>query len=241
MVYNIAIVEDDETESTKLKNLINAHPNSKKNIFNIKIFNNAVDFINVFHGEFDVIFFDIQMPELNGMDAAKKVREIDPNVLIIFVTNLERYAIESYAVQAYDFILKPIVYGSFLMKFDRICNQLEKNLDDTSITIVTKSGYRKIRILDISYIEVVNHDLIYHMVTEQEKEFIARGAMRQTEKELKGFHFVRCNSCYLVNLKYVQEIHGLQVVVAGTTLKISQTKKQQFLMEFAKYIGGSAC
>ena len=93
----------------------------EKNIdFEYKVFKNGLDFVESFQSNYDVIFFDIELPIMNGMEASKKIRNIDHNVEIIFVTRLNNYAIDGYLVNAFDYVLKPINYTSFALKLDRL-------------------------------------------------------------------------------------------------------------------------
>lgn len=235
MDFNIAIAEDEESAANKLKEMIARYAEEKGYNISVDCFSDGAVFFYNYKAKYDVVFLDIEMPVVNGMDAAKGIRKIDGDVIIVFVTNMAQYAVESYDVRAYDFILKPLNYSAFEMKFDRICNELRHRLDDSLITLVNRNLTRRVRILDITYVEVKNHDLIYHL---PDGEFKMRGTMGEIEQKLAEKNFVRCNSCYLVNLKYVTGLSGGWVTVAGEELKISQTRKREFLSEFARYAGG---
>jgi DNA-binding LytR/AlgR family response regulator len=187
--------------------------------------------------QYNVIFLDIQMPDMNGMKVARKIREKDENVLIVFVTNMAQYAAESYEVHAYDFILKPVLYGNFFMKFRRILKALEHTLGDACITLATRYEKKRVRVSDITYVEICNHDLIFYLSDGEIR--ITGKTMNEIETELAAYHFVRCSSSFLVNLKYASALHGEYVTVGGNELHISRSKRQPFLTEFAKYAGGS--
>ena len=124
-MIRIAIVEDEPVASETLKNMIIKFmsENVVSAEFDIAEFSDAETFLGNF-SEYEVIFLDIQMSGMSGMDAAREVRKRNEKVLIVFVTNMAQYAVESYEVEAYDFILKPLSYGNFFMKFRRI---LKKN------------------------------------------------------------------------------------------------------------------
>lgn len=238
MVYRIAIVEDERKAAERLEQLILGHDTAGRCSFEIEKFSDAMKFLSEYRAEYDLIFFDIQMPVVSGMEAAKEIRKTDENVVIVFVTQMIGCAVDGYSVRAFDFIVKPVNVGSFAIKFDRIINMLEKKRDDRTITVRDKNGYKRLNVYDILYVEVFNHSLIYHLT---EGEVVVRGTMTEAEKRLGEYHFCRCNSCYLVNLKHVREVSGEHIQVGPERLKISQTKKQSFLTEFAKYVGGGAC
>lgn len=238
VIFKIAIVDDDGADAAKLANLTEKYFAGSPDQCEIKIFSGAVAFCENFRADFDVIFFDISMPDMSGMDAARFIRERDKRVVIVFVTNMVQCAIEGYTVQAFDFIVKPINEGSFDIKFDRILGMVRKVTDDGMVTLNTTDGMKRIAVRDIKYIEVRNHHLTYHTA---DGEFLVRGTISAAEKELTAYTFGRCNSCYLVNMKHITDFGGDWVTVGGDKLKVSQTKKQSFLGALAKYFGGGAC
>lgn len=236
-MIRLVVLEDEKAASNALLDCIKRYSEESKQLFDVVTYDNALDFIDKYKVSADVIFMDIQMPYLNGMDAAKRVREMDENVVIVFVTNLARYAIEAYEVNAYDFVLKPVRYSAFAMKMDRICRYVERNRSDAKLlTVITREVKKRVLVSDIKYVEVRNHEVILHCADEDVK---FRGTLSSVAEELRESEFALCNSCYLVNLKYVTEIDGDTVTVGGEKLRISQPKRKQFVREVAKYIGGS--
>ncbi len=237
MNFKIAIVEDEKEASDTLKKMIEEYQKKdQENHFSVVIFSSASSFLFEYNGSYDLIFMDIEMPGLNGMEAAKQIREKDNHVLIVFVTNMAQYAVEGYSVHAYDFILKPINYPRFSMKFERICNELTHQNNDHFISIQVKKEVKRIRVDDIRYIEVLNHDLILHMSKECMK---FRGTMKEIEQKLHEENFSRCSNSFLVNLKYITGLKGDFVLLGEESLRISQTKRFSFLSDYALYVGGS--
>lgn len=237
MNFKIAIVEDEKEASDTLKKMIEEYQRKdQENHFSVVGFSSASSFLFEYNGSYDLIFMDIEMPGLNGMEAAKKIREKDNHVLIVFVTNMAQYAVEGYSVHAYDFILKPINYPRFSMKFERICNELTHQNNDRFISIQIKKEVKRIRVDDIRYIEVLNHDLILHMTKDCMK---FRGTMKEIEQKLHQENFSRCSNSFLVNLKYITGLKGDFVLLGEESLRISQTKRFSFLSDYALYVGGS--
>lgn len=239
MLYRMAIVEDEPAAAAELKSMIERFKleNVPSEEFDVSVFSDAETFIREFES-YEVIFLDIQMGGMSGMEAAREIRKKNEEVLIVFVTNMAQYAVESYEVQAYDFILKPLSYGNFFMKFRRILKKVAHKSNDAFVTLATRFESRKVKIFDITYVESCNHSLMFHLTGGKEIR-ITGSTMGEWEKKLAPYYFVRCNSGYLVNLKYAGVTKGEFVEVEGTQLHISRSRKQSFMTEFAKYVGGS--
>lgn len=233
----IMIVEDEAEHANRLEALLRAYQKKHTGcVFAIKKYNNPHRFLAEYNCDADIIFLDIQMPDIDGMKAAKKIREVDPRVMLIFTTALAQYAIAGYEVQAFDYILKPLGTEMFETKLNRALRVLNYSHDEDWIDISTKTESRRIPVNQITYIEVDNHDILIHTAQETYRHW---GSLKEYEQKLGGLHFTRCNICYLVNLKYVRCIRGDCVQVGEDTLPMSRSKRKEFLIAFAKYKGGS--
>lgn len=231
MIINLAIVEDDINQAQLLeKHLIN-YASQKALSFKINLYSHAVALIEDYTANFDIIFMDIQLPYLNGMDAARTIRDLDKEVIIIFITNLVQYAVQGYEVEALDYIVKPIEYYDFALKVSRAIQRIE-NKPQHDILIPTGSGFRKISARSIRYVETERHHVIYHTVN---GEFRQYATISSVEKKLQNYDFFRCNNCYLVNLAYVQKIQGYTVLLDGVNLRISQPRKKAFVERLLDY------
>ena len=232
----IIVVEDNDADAKQLQSYIKTFGEEAKESFSVSRYSDAQTFLSGYASA-DIVFLDIEMPGIDGMTAAKELRKKDGEVTIVFVTNMSQMAIQGYAVRAFDFILKPLIYDSFFIKFRRICNTLEHEMSDVYITLTGRFMTKRIAVSDILYVEVMNHDIIFHL---KDGEYRTGGTMSGIEEKLKGYHFSRSSASFLVNLKYVKETYGeTVVVVGGDTLKISRSRKNEFMSDFAKYAGGS--
>ncbi len=230
----IGILEDEKEVSDKIKSYVQKFFDLRGENVQIFSYSDAYTLIENYHADFDVMFMDIQMNLMNGMEAAVRIRQIDPRVLIVFVTNLAQYAVEGYAVNAFDFILKPVDYNGFAMKLERICKELNHRKPGEFINVKTKNGIARLNVSDIAYVEVKTHDVIYHAGGEV---YVARGTLKSVTQELDKYYFSLCNSCYLVNLAYVRKVNKTVILSTGDELFVSQGKRKQFMSELAKYIG----
>lgn len=125
-MIEIAIVEDEQREAELLERLLADYAKGRDRAVSVKKFYNPKEFLDGFNQSFDIVFLDICMPELSGMDVARRLREANSRVLIVFVTNMLQYAIEGYSVQASDFIVKPVNAPAV----NRIMNRLSEQLDN---------------------------------------------------------------------------------------------------------------
>lgn len=233
-MINVAIVEDERVAADLVISYINRFEKEKGGKFKTFYFEDSVSFLANYTSSFDIIFMDIDLPELNGMEAAKKIREKDSYVTLIFVTNMSQFAVKGYEVDAFDYIVKPVSYYNFILKLQRAIDNIKKK-EDKKIVISTDSGSACLMTSQIKYVEVMNHDLIFHCL---DKKYTSYGSLRKVEEHLTGNSFIRCNNCYLVNLRYVTAVNGLSVVLDNETLQMSHTKKTAFLKALADYFGG---
>jgi len=236
-VPRVVIVEDQDTHARQLESLLlNYQKNVPELNFEIRIYSNPYRFLAEYACDADLIFMDIQMPEMDGITAARRVREVDPKVMLIFTTALAQYAIAGYEVQAFDYLLKPLAPEMFFSKLARALRVLDYSLEEKWIDISTKTENRRIRVQLVAYIEVADHDIVIHTKDQTYRHW---GSLREYEQKLEGLHFARCSSSYLVNMKHVSGIRSDSVLVGEAVLPISRAKRKDFLTEFAKYKGGS--
>ena len=232
----VTILEDEPKVSAQLVQYLHQYGEQNGLEFHIETYSNGDQLLKNYKADADVLFLDIQVPGISGMEVARQVRKNHKDVVIVFVTNLQQYAIEGYEVNAFDFILKPLDYTGFSLKLQRISNEVAHKADGRSITLNIRQGIRKIPVASILYIEVQNHDLILHLDGE---DLRIRRTMSSMQQELEPYYFSRCNACYLVNLSRIQEIRKGSVYIGDATLPISKQKNKSFLEDVAKYLGGS--
>lgn len=234
-MFKIAIVENEQPAIDQIEAHLNRYAKENELFFKIETFKDGKDFLEDYKSFYDVIFMDVDMPEVNGFKAAKKLRQIDTNVILVFVTNLSRYAIKGYEYGAMDYILKPLEYSSFALKLNRIVTACERNKINKTVWLQTSPNRVSVEINSILYVEVIKHKIIYHT---QKGDYVAYGTMKKAEEVLTDDCFVRCNSCYLVNLQHVKEISGFTVVVGEDSLVISHPRKKSFIEALHRYYAG---
>lgn len=240
IMLNIAIVDDEKSIAEALKLLLAGYAKERGIEISADWFSDPVQFLTQYTNRYDLILLDIDMPGMNGMDAARKLREVDDTVSLIFVTNMRQYAINGYEVNADDFMVKPVSYFDLAIKLDRI---RKKDLrQDRDVVSVKDDGVVKfIAVKTIRYVEVLNHRLIIHTT---ERDFEVRGTLKKLEPLLIKNHFSKCNNYCLVNLRYVVGINGFSVFVSygknsdrTDEVSISHPRKKEFVIELNRYLG----
>jgi len=236
-MLNITILEDQPEQAGRLTALLERYASEHAEFaYSLQHYEQSIQLLTEYRCDTDLLFLDIQVPDMLGIEVAKRIRAIDDKVMIVFVTMLTQYAIEGYSVGAFDYVLKPVRYEEFSAKMNRACRILSHRSSSKTIDIRTKEDIRRVSVDDVTYIEISNHDVMIHTPNETYKQW---GNLKTFEEMLAGDHFVRCNACYLVNLKYVKGIHGEQVQVNQEQLTISKSKRKDFMAAVARYKGGS--
>ncbi len=236
-MQKIVVLEDQAEQALRLQQMLEKYASCHTDFtYSFRHYERAIPLLTEYKCDADVLFLDIQVPDMSGMEVAKHIRAVDEKVIIIFITMLTQYAIEGYSVGAFDYVLKPVRYEEFSAKLDRVCRMLAHQNSYVTLEVRTKEEIRLISADDISYIEVSNHDILIHANGEVIRQW---GNLKSYEDKLASSHFVRCNACYLVNLRYVRGISGDTVTVGPDELTVSKAKRKEFLMAVAQYKGGS--
>ena len=233
-MIRIAIAEDDPQCFAQMEQYIGQFSQETGRAFHITHYDNGEDLVEGYRPEFDLILMDVEMPFLDGMAAAKYVREMDPEVVIIFVTNLAQYAIQGYAVNALDYVLKPISYFSFSQRLSRALQYVRRREADY-VTVAVKGGAMKLEVDGIYYAERLGRQLMLHT---RNGIIASTATLQQLEEALEGKGFARCNKGYLVNLEHVDGVQDGCAVVAGDRLLISRGRRGPFLEALADCVGG---
>ena len=230
---NIAIIDDDKGDCDQLTKLIRRYEGETGELCNISYFSDVLCFLETYRGDFHVIFMDVDMPLMDGMTAAKKLRAVDDSTALIFVTKMAQYAVKGYEVSALDYIVKPVSYQDFYMKFRRIAEIVHAKTDREIVIRKGKSELVKVDVQKIRWIEVSGHKCTVHLADKTMECYTSLGKL----KERLGDTFLQCNSYCLVNPNYITKAIGLSVWVGDEEIPVSHPKKKEFFRALNEWIG----
>ena len=231
-MIKLAIVEDEQIYRDQLKEYLFQYEQESGNEFLITCFDDGEDITENYKTEYDIILLDIQMRFMDGMKTAEIIRQKDPEVIIMFITNMTQYAVKGYEVDALDYVLKPVTYFAFTQKLDRAIERMKKR-SDFFLMLQMPDGLLKLDIAKLLYVECQSHTLFYHTRT---AVFSARGRMEDIEKKLSDYGFFRSNKGYLVNLRYVERVQDNCCIIAKERLAISRRRKNEFMEAMVNYV-----
>ncbi len=236
MVVRIAIVEDEEQSAKLIEGFIAKYGAETDDVFEVVWYPDGDAIAADYRPVYDIIFMDIKMKILNGMEAAEYIRKFDKDVVLIFITNMSQYAIKGYKVGALDFLLKPVPFFAFSEQLKRSIEKIKRS-KTKYLLLATEAGIVKIDISLILYIESFKHKMIVR--TKNESHTIV-STMQELEEKLSDKGFFRSHKGYLVNMSYVCGIEDCLVRVGEHRLLLSRARKKVFMEELAAYVGGIA-
>ena len=231
-MIRLALVDDNPADIALLRAHIEQYRQETAINMEYDIFHDGAMLVEPYKKSYDIIIMDIEMPLLDGMGAAAEIRKQDDEVVIIFITNAQEYAVKGYEVGAMDYLLKPIGYFAFSQRLQKAIRRLEKTAAQY-ITVRVDRGMQKLNIAEITHVESQKHKLVYHTLRGQ---FITNSTIKRAEGEFFGKHFAKGNSGCLINLKHVDAIKNSCAIVGGESIPLSRSRKADFEEAFLRYI-----
>ncbi len=229
-MLSIAICDDEKVQINSLKKAVECYLDLKGLKYNIAEFNSGEALINsTFKEYYDIIFLDIEMTGLNGVETARKIRRNQNRSIIIFVTAYPDFVFQGYEVRALNYILKPYKTEKIMQV---LYSALEEIDDITNIfyAVELKGGTQKLNLSKTIYF--VSDKRKVCAVTDRDKiEFYKK--LNELEKELPNF-FIRIHQRYLVNINYVTSVESNIAVVNNEVLPVSRTYSHNLIINFAK-------
>lgn len=205
-MLELAICDDSECQVEELERLLDSYGDERHRRIKYDSYLNAIDLIDELQNgrNYDLIIMGIVMPGLNGIDAAKEIRALDASVRIIFLTSSPDFALQSYAVGAFAYQLKPVRRDRFFGLLDRACAELGRERKD-SLLVKTKNGLTRMALEELEYCEILGKTVCFHLSSGRVLESI--GNMEQLSEILTAHEgFIRAHRSYEINLDYITDM-----------------------------------
>lgn len=235
-MYRIAVCDDEAPARENIVRMLNeiAAQNGRK--FDCVCFSSANELLREYRADWDILFLDISMPGMDGMSAARQIRKNDPELLLIFVTSMQQYALEGYAVRAFGFVTKPFKAMEFTYEVEAALRQIDaRRMTKSTITLRSRNQMDRLVVSDILYCEVENHSVRVRIYGEDRQY---RYQMKELEAMLGRYGFFRPHSSYLVNHLAIQKIGQDSLLLKdGSTVPISRSRRKAFLAQMVQYMG----
>lgn len=214
MNYRIAICDDDALFIEQTTKLILNYQFERNTDFTISSFKNGKNLLSNFKnsGDFQILFLDIEMPELNGIELASIIRtSIDRHVFIVFISSYPEYMHESFKVHPYNYLQKPISCNTLFSVLDEI----RLDLDDTDFYFTIDSIDKVSEVVnfnDVLYIENIDSKKSLLSFCLADRKISARGTIKEWTQKLKQLPFQKCHNSFLTNLTHIHYFSGSELV-----------------------------
>ena len=231
----VAIVDEESSCLNHIASCLKEYEEKERRChFDISLFSKPLEFLDKVDDTYDIVFLDLNMPGIWGLELARKLRERELPLMIVCITNLAHCAIHGYDVGAFAFIVKPVAYDYLRLKLDRIVGFFGKRKAESLVLRVERTSI-VIPLDSLRYIEVMNHTIVFHAESGNHK---TTSSMKSVSKMLGDAPFALCSQSFMVNLAYVESLSKTSVVVAGEELPLSRAKRKEFYSRFIAYQGG---
>lgn len=235
MDLKILIVDDEPVSGAYLQRIIEEVPESQV----VHVATSSIEALQQaeIHKP-QVVFLDIDMPEMNGLEVAQILLEKQEDIYLVFATAHPDYALQAFELYSYDYILKPFNAARIKKTIRRIINHINQPSmpqakADTIFKLEIKGRKIFLKAADIFYIESRQPKRIY--IKTARTDYLIRGDLNTIEQKLKTYSFFRCHRAYLVNLEYIKEIvpsgHTFEIILQSGDKVLLSRQHEKILRE----------
>ena len=228
----IAVCDDEKNMSDHIKKMTRDFFRRKNVEVSILQFSGGEELLQ-YDKKIDILFLDIQMEKMDGMETAKKLRKRKFQGFLIFVTVLKEMVFQAFEVQAYDYLVKPVEAGAFAKMMERLFASLQ-NADESGLLVQKGYESRIISLEDIVFCEIIDRKIYLHLSTSEVVDYYER--IENLEARL-GSGFFRCHRSYLINLKYLKGFkNGTAYMEGGREIPVSRLRGREFSEVILRYM-----
>ena len=229
-MFRIAVCDDEKSVREQLERILSGY--TKRECLT-DCFASGEELIKS-ENRYDVIFLDIDMAGINGIEAAKRLREKDKQVKIIYLTSYRDYVGSAFSVHAFGYMIKPIRDTAIYRQLDEAADYLKEEKDDPVFEFQTQNGRIRLPLSKICYFEYVQRKVVIHT---EKAVYETNDTLKNMEERMKQYDFCMPHKSFLVNLYQVKSVKGYEIqMMDGQTLPLSQKKSVQFRERLNRYL-----
>lgn len=236
-MINIGICDDELHYRIKIKEILEETLKTYPIRYNIYEFSSGEELLNNYPKDLDILIMDIQMKNINGMDTARKIREFDENLEIIFMTSFAEFMQDGYEVKAYRYILKPISERKISKNIIPCIKEIMKKRNNY-LTVNVKNYIDRIKIDSIIYIETDRPNILIYT---RDNMYTTKMSISKIEKNLSEYGFFRCHNSYVINLKLVESMNSNFIKVHGKDIPVSKYRIKELKLAITNTLGDLIC
>ena len=236
-MINIGICEDELHYRVNIKDMLGDILSTYSINYKIYEFSSGEELLSNYPKDLDILIMDIQMKIINGMDTARKIREFDQNLEIIFMTSFSEFMQEGYEVKAYRYILKPISERKISRNILHCINEIMKKKNNY-LTINVKNYVDRIKIDSIVYIETDRPNILIYT---NDNKYTTKMSISKIDKILREHGFFRCHNSYIVNLKLVESMNSNTLKIGEKYIPISKYRVKELKLALTNILGDILC
>ena len=235
-MLQIAICDDEQFYREKIQALLEGYLKKRGLPFELHLFLSGEAFLEQCENnvKFDIVFLDISMEEIDGIQTAKRIRSFHSNTYIVFVTAFMDYALEGYKVNAVRYLMK----DTLDLAMEECMTAILQKMQVAHVTFPFLEGEKKLYTDNILYVESRGHKAIFHYMEEEAVTYQIYDKLDNVERKLEGCHFVRIHKSYLVNMKHIRKVSNYAAYLdTGEELPIPRLRFQTVKETFVDYKG----
>ena len=234
-MLKIAVCDDEQRERDYAAGLVKEYLAENHIAARVDVFHSAVELMEALHHDnYGLLFLDILMPGFSGIQAARELRNFDSETGIVFLTSSPEFAVESYRLDAFYYLLKPLDREELFLVLDRFLRQRQRSGE--ALLLNTASGLVRLSCGRIEAVEVNSRHLLFYLNDGSVREI--PGTLTEYEPQLlKTGAFVKVHRSYLVNMDYIQHLQGAELTTSGgKKVPVSRLLSNQVRKEYMDYL-----
>ncbi len=235
-MLQIAICDDEQFYQEKIQRLLEACLKRRSLPYEIHLFGSGEEFLaeNENRVKYHIVFMDINMNEVDGIQTAMEIRAFHSHTYIVFITAFINYALEGYKVNAVRYIMKDALDGAIEECMDAILQRMEV----ARVTFSFLEGEKSLYTDNLLYVESRKHKSLFYYMEKEPVEYQLYDKLDEVEKKLKCCGFLRIHKSYLVNMKHIRKINNYKVLLdTGAELPVPRIRYHAVKEAFVAYKG----